>query len=99
MRSLTDRKPLIERCQGLAAEGRPIEEIIAFLRAEGCQKTETIGLITEALGIALARAKEIVHFSASWADVRERDEKFHETLVQTIKSVPDGELLEQERKK
>jgi hypothetical protein len=98
MHSLTDRKPLVERCQRLATEGRSIEEIIALLRAEGCQKTETIVLMAEALGIALARAKELVHFSASWADVRERDEKLHETLVRAVKSVPGCELLEQERK-
>jgi hypothetical protein len=48
--------------------------------------------LAEALGIELAEAKELVHFSATWADVRAKDEKFHEVLAL------DRDLLGQERK-
>lgn len=93
MRSLTGgEKALVERCRGLVAGGQHAEEIIAFLRAEGCEKTKTVGILADALGIGLVRAKELVHFSATWADFRAKDEKFHEMLAL------DCDFLEQERK-
>ena len=93
MRPLTGgEKGLAERCRELVARGQHTEEIIAFLRAEGCEKTRTIAILAEALGIELAEAKELVHFSATWADVRAKDEKFHEVLAL------DRDLLGQERK-
>lgn len=93
MRPLTSgEKALAEQCRGLVARGRHTEEVIAFLRAEGCEKTKTIGILADALGIELAKAKDLVHFSATWADFRAKDEKFHEVLAL------DRDFLEQERK-
>ena len=96
MRPLTGEEALAERCRGLVAQGRHAEEVMAFLRAEGCGKTKTIAVMADALGIGLAKAKELVHFSATWADVREKDETFHEMLARTDKSAPDSDSLEQE---
>ena len=52
----------------------------------------TIVILADALETGLARAKELVHFSATWADVRAKDEKFHEVLAL------DRDSIEQERK-
>ena len=37
--------------------------------------------------VSLGEAKRAVHFSETWADVRERDEKFHEELEKALPQV------------
>ena len=53
------------------------------MRASGSSKIDSIAVLKGARGIGLAKAKEIVHFSGTWADTKALDEKFHEDLVMT----------------
>jgi hypothetical protein len=61
-----------------------METVIAYLRASGCSKIDSIAVLIETYGIDLAKAKEVVHFSPSWDDTRASDEKFHEKLVDIL---------------
>ena len=45
-----------------------------------------MAILKEACGIGLAKAKEIVHFSTTWADRKALDEKFHEDIVDALTS-------------
>ena len=86
MRDLT---ALIDQCQQLNAQGNGNEEIVALLRAQGCSKVESIVVLVKALKSENRKAKEIVHLSKTWADVRERDDQFHEALVKASENEPD----------
>jgi hypothetical protein len=77
------REELIAECRHRSEAGEDAETIIRYLRVSGCSKIDSIAILNGACGIGLAKAKEIVHFSATWADRKASDEKFHEDLVMT----------------
>jgi len=78
------REELIAECWHQLKAGKDVESIIGHLRASGCSKIDTIAVVTGALGIGLAEAKEIVHLSAIWADRRASDDKFHEDISSAL---------------
>lgn len=75
----------IEQCHKLRAKGDSNEEIVSFLRSQGYSKTQSIALVAKALNLSLAQAKELVHDSCAWADVRQRDELFHDAVEKNMK--------------
>jgi hypothetical protein len=77
---------LIAECRRRSKGGESVESIIGYLRASGCTKIDSIAVLNGAYGIGLAKAKEIVHFSATWADTKAADEKFHEDIVDALTS-------------
>jgi hypothetical protein len=80
------REELIAECRRRSEGGESVESIIGYLRASGCSKIDSIAVLNRACGIGLAKAKEIVHFSAIWADTKAADEKFHEDIVDALTS-------------
>lgn len=77
------------RAQELWSDGRAWEEIVASLRAEGFSKIDCIRVAVELLRVPLGEAKRLVHFSAAWADLRQRDETFQSLAVAAL--APEGE--------
>ena len=57
-----------------------MEATLAKLREVGASKIESIRALVDGTRMSLADAKRTVHFSAVWADVKERDEKFWDEL-------------------
>jgi hypothetical protein len=80
------REELIAECRHRSEAGEDVETIIRYLRVSGCSKIDSIAILNGAGGIGLAKAKEIVHFSATWADRKASDEKFHEDIVDALTS-------------
>jgi ribosomal protein L7/L12 len=78
--TMKDLTVMTQRCQQLRAQGASDEDIISFLRSEGCSKVESIVVIAKLLAVGLDRAKEIVHTSKAWEDVRKQDDRFHASL-------------------
>jgi hypothetical protein len=69
-------------------DGDPMETILNRLRDKGASKIDSIRALHDGARIPLAEGKRLVHFSAAWADTKERDEKFWDELEQVLK----GEL-------
>jgi ribosomal protein L7/L12 len=82
------RSELAVECKGRRAHGASDEDLMAFLRAEGCSKIDTILVLREIQDLSLGKAKELVHLSRTWADVREKDDTFHEALVDAVDRDP-----------
>ena len=80
------REELIAECRRRLEAGEDVESIIRYLRASGCSKIDSIAVLKGTCSIGLAKAKEIVHFSATWADRNASDEKFHEDIVGALTS-------------
>jgi ribosomal protein L7/L12 len=78
------RDELIAECRRRSEAGEDAESIISYLRTSGCSKINSIAVLRGACGIGLAKAKEIVHFSATWADRKALDEEFHENIVDAL---------------
>jgi len=81
---MTDNQTPIGQCQQMAAQGKSSEEIVEFLRAQGSSKVASIAIIAKVLAVNLGQAKVIVHTSHTWADVRERDDRFHASLGENL---------------
>ena len=82
------RSELIDRCRVMIVAGNgSADELIAYLRAEGCHKIESIAVLREALNLNLGDAKRLVHCSPTWADVRERDDELHDQLFETARRI------------
>lgn len=75
------RSELAIACRAHLARGITDEDLMTFLRAEGCSKIDSIAVLREVLNISVAEGKALVHLSRAWADVRERDNAFHEALI------------------
>jgi hypothetical protein len=75
----------IRHCKELRAQGCSDEGLLSFLRNEGCSKVRSIAVIAEVLELPQAKAKEVVHSSNVWADVRHQDDRFHEDLAKRLK--------------
>ena len=86
------RPELAVACRALRARGFSDEDLMTFLRAEGCSKIDTIAVLREVLDLTLAEGKALVHLSKAWNDVRERDDAFHEALHQALMDVINEEL-------
>jgi hypothetical protein len=80
----------IERATALWDEGARWDEILESLRAEGFSKVDCIRATVEILRLPLADAKRIVHESRAWADGRERDDQFHDTLEAAFRAEAAG---------
>ena len=78
------REDLIAECKNRYGAGEEVEKLIVFLRGAGCSKIDSIAVIIAACEICLAKAKEAVHFSSAWDDVRALDDKFHETVEAAV---------------
>jgi hypothetical protein len=61
-----------------------IEDFLAALRAEGHSRIHSIRALREREGCSLAEAKEIVHTSRAWADLREDTERFHASVERAL---------------
>jgi hypothetical protein len=64
--------------------GASEEEILQLLRSKGCSKPQSIFILSALLGCNTGDAKRKVHFSATWLDRREADERFHENVEGVI---------------
>jgi ribosomal protein L7/L12 len=64
----------------LLAGGRGIEVAIRQMRAAGLSQIECVKAVKLLNQISLGEAKEIVHYSETWSDVREDQERLHAQL-------------------
>ena len=74
----------IYACQKLLAQGGSNEDVIFWLRKQKYSKVESIGIISKAMAISVEKAKEIIHASKAWADVRKQHDEFHASLEQAL---------------
>lgn len=75
------RRSWIEKAKLLIQAGDALDDILADLRAEGGSEIDSIIVLRGALCMGLKEAKRTVHFSAAWADTKERQERFWDELA------------------
>lgn len=74
----------------LTAGGKTLDEALAVLRARGISKVISVIAVRNFLRSDLAEAKRIVHFSSTWADLREEHERFHADLERALDEYQDS---------
>jgi len=71
----------------LLADGKTLDEALAALRAKGLSIIECIMAVREFRHCDLAEAKQVVHFSSAWADMREQHDQFHRELEEVADEI------------
>ncbi|MGK3201229.1 hypothetical protein [Amycolatopsis sp. MEPSY49] len=74
----------LEAARTRLAAGVPLDAVLAELREGGCTQVDGIRAVCALTGASLAEAKEIVHVSPAWADVRQRADDLHRSLEQGL---------------
>ncbi|MGH3369519.1 MAG: hypothetical protein ACRDPR_05920 [Nocardioidaceae bacterium] len=77
---------MTERAAALWQAGERWDAILGALRAEGFSKIDCIKATVKQLRLPLGDAKRIVHDSAAWADVRERDDELLDRLASEVEA-------------
>ena len=75
-----------DRAATLWQAGERWDAILGTLRAEGFSKVHCIKATVDQLRLPLGDAKRIVHDSAAWADVRERDDELLDRLASEVEA-------------
>jgi hypothetical protein len=73
----------------LLADGKTLDEALAALRANGVSKLHCVIAVKNFRRCDIGEAKQLVHFSSAWANVRERDESFHAELEEGLQRYDD----------
>ena len=81
---MIDRRQLIDECRKLLESKVDREGLVSYLRGQGCLKLDSMAILRQVLDISLGETKGLVHCSATWQDVRERDDKFHDILIDEV---------------
>jgi hypothetical protein len=81
-----DQTELLATCATMFAESAALDDVLAFLREQGCSKVESIRTLVQVGKLNLRDSKRVVHASKVWADTREDDERLHDTLLSGINS-------------
>jgi hypothetical protein len=70
----------------LIERGDDLESAIRHLRLAGLSQIECVKAVRDLTGGSLGEAKEAVHFSAAWEDLRPYQEQFHRELFDGLKA-------------
>jgi ribosomal protein L7/L12 len=70
--------------EGLISEGRPLEEALTKLRAEGATPVETIKAIHFALGVSIAEAKQAFSNSPAWTQEAAAGAALHDEMFAAL---------------
>jgi ribosomal protein L7/L12 len=57
-----------------------MESALRYMRGEGLSQIECVKAVKALTGGNLREAKEIVHFSETWSDMRPHQERLHKDL-------------------
>jgi hypothetical protein len=77
---MSDPENLLESYRNRLEHGASVEDLIRILRFDGFSKVQSVKALVDLSVANLTTAKELIHTSATWADVRKRDDEFHRKL-------------------
>ena len=83
-----------DRAARLWQAGERWDAILGALRDEGYSKIDCIRATVDHLRLPLADAKRIVHESAVWADVRQRDDEWQQRVAREAGAALAGSEVE-----
>ncbi len=75
-----------EPVKRMMREGKSTEEVLVYLRSQGCTKAESMWALEDFASLSHYEAKRAVHESKAWADQRESDEALHEQLETELRA-------------
>ena len=84
---MKNKEALRKTCQAMINQKNDRESIISFLRKKGCEKLDSILILSEATSLKFEQAKNLVHFSKTWKDRREKDDDLHDKILDVLEEI------------
>lgn len=75
---------LIESSNQMLIAGKDTENILAFLRENGCSKIKSFVILKKLYKIPLDEAEDLVHLSKTWQDAYECDAENQRILFEVL---------------
>ena len=82
-----DEYPIFRESQRLKEQQGTTEEILALYRRSGLSILESMQLFRRLMNVPLSEAKQVVHSSKTWSDVRAQHESFQAAAEDAAKCV------------
>ena len=79
----------VQICKNKLKERESLENILEFLRKEGCSKSQSIEVFLKMKYLPPEKiqfTQHMVHCSKTWADVRERDDELNEKFMDVLEN-------------
>jgi hypothetical protein len=89
-RDKAKRQVWIEEAKHRMQEGKTLDAVLAWLRAQGASRVDSIVVLNGAADMRLKEAKHTIHFSAVWADMKEPQERFWDELEAAAVKMPEA---------
>lgn len=89
-------KNMRNKCEKLIQDGANIEDLLEYMRRTGLSIVESMALLIQLKDMSLVEAKRVVHHSATWADLRDAHDQFHDELFSSIEKVIDSPTADSE---
>jgi ribosomal protein L7/L12 len=86
-----DHATLLHLAAGLDRDGRDLDSVLRALRDKGANVIDSIRVMRELKGWPLAQAKDIVHSSAAWSDLRDFHDELHAAHVEANAQIEPDE--------
>ena len=71
---------VLQGARHLIDGGESMESALRYMRSAGLSQIECVKAVKSLMGGNLGQAKEIVHFSETWSDMRPYQEQLHKGL-------------------
>ena len=71
----------LEKCAKMLSDGESLEKVLSLLRKSGYSRAQSIKVVMKLMDCGLAEAKQIVHLSSTWSDLRDSTNRFHDSLI------------------
>lgn len=82
---MRDLSMYVEESRAMFARDVSVEDVVAWLRQNGCEVLESIKVLTQAINMDLATAKKTVHLSKAWSDRLGPHEAFHDLIEEVVR--------------
>ena len=69
---------LVQLTRSMLAEGADMEAVLEALREKSPSVIQAVKVIRETLEVSLAEAKDLVHHSRAWSDMRDELSELHD---------------------
>jgi hypothetical protein len=84
---MKDKAGIFAESERLQSRDGTTEEILDLYRRNGLSILESMQFFKQLTNITLAEAKQAVHFSETWSDVRAEHDRFHAAIEDVANSI------------
>ena len=87
---------LVDLARSMLGRGADLEEVLEALRERSPSIIQSMKVVRDVMGLPMNEAKDLVHHSRTWSDMRDEHSTFHEQAEAAMQAHPtqnpDGSL-------